>query len=668
MTTMDDYTCSFIEKSTLLFIASRNAEGAMDVSPRGGQPSVVRLRADGSLLLPDYVGNRRLDTIGNVLSNPDVALVLLNRRCEEYLRVAARATVSRSEEDIAAFPADENRPLSVIVLTPTLMEFVPSRAFARSCFWIDPADKKPPLDVLDIYARDGRWQADGGRKPVLYDAAAESRLAAAGLRDFYGPPSPLVQTKVYNTAGPGFMGFIDDARFIVFAHESDTGEILMDLVGGSPLRLDPDTNRQSLLLDVSHEGSAASATQHSATFALLAAEPGRSDNIRLNGAYREVSSQPDGQRRLSVHPEEIYFHCSAAFARSRIWTDSRPVAWSGRRSFTCAARKRESPDVMSFVLKPRDDAPIGAVAPGQYVTVSLPKDEHQPQRRRCYSVSGTPDAQSLRISVRRIGGGGVSDLLHDKVDIGDEVFLGAPGGQFVLDSAPLRPVVLVSAGVGITPLLPMMEELGRELAGRDVWFVHAARNARHHLFGEEALRIARDASTNVRLFTAYSRPESDDACDHFGRVDAPTLASLVPVADADFYICGPDEFMSSLRQGLIDLGAAPESIRIEAFEPRSSGRAGALSSGLANRTPCKVEFARSGKSLTWKPESGSLLDLALANDIDVQFSCRNGECQSCVQRVVSGSADYPTGEEPLLARGQVMLCQAIPRGDLVIDC
>jgi len=214
----------------------------------------------------------------------------------------------------------------------------------------------------------------------------------------------------------------------------------------------------------------------------------------------------------------------------------------------------------------------------------------------------------------------------------------------------------------------MLEELGRELAGRDVWFVHAARNARHHLFGEEALRIARDASTNVRLFTAYSRPESDDAYDHFGRIDAPTLASLVPVADADFYICGPDDFMSSLRQGLIDLGAAPESIRIEAFEPRSSGLAGALSSGLANRTPRKVEFARSGKSLTWKPESGSLLDLALANDIDVQFSCRSGECQSCVQRVVSGSADYPAGEEPLLARGQVMLCQAIPRGDLVIDC
>ncbi|BCH31370.1 hypothetical protein MesoLjLc_33000 [Mesorhizobium sp. L-8-10] len=664
---MDDRTRSFIGKSTLLFIASRNAEGAMDVSPRGGQPSVLRLRADGSLLLPDYVGNRRLDTIGNVLSNPDVALVLLNRRSEEYLRIAAHATVSRSEEDIGAFPADENRPLSVMVLTPTRLEFVRSKAFAKSGFWIDPADRKPPLDVLDIYARDGRWQAEGGREPVLYDAASESRLTEAGLRDFYGAPSPLVQNKVYNTPGPGFMGFIDEARFIVFAHASDTGEILVDLVGGSPLRLDPGTNSQSLLLDLQHEGSATSATPHSAEFAVLAAEPGRSDNIRLNGAYREVASKPDGQRRLSVQPEEIYFHCSAAFARSRIWTDSRPVAWSGRRAFTCVARRRESPDVMSFVLKPRDGAPVGDAAPGQYVTVSLPHDDQPMPRRRCYSISAVPDEQSLRISVRRVGDEGVSALLHDKVEIGDEVLLGPPAGKFVFDSAPFRPVALISAGVGITPLLPMAEYLAREATGRDVWFIHAARNARHHLFEEEAHRIA-DANPGIRLLTAYSRPEIGDVCHHEGRLDAEALAVHVPISNADFYICGPDAFMASLSQGLIGLGAAPDSIRMEAFEQKGEGPGFGLSGALADREPCTVTFARSGKQATWKPESGSLLDLALANGIEVQYSCRSGECQSCTQHIVSGGASYPAGEEPFLARGQVLLCQAIPGSDIVLDC
>lgn len=141
----------------------------------------------------------------------------------------------------------------------------------------------------------------------------------------------------------------------------------------------------------------------------------------------------------------------------------------------------------------------------------------------------------------------------------------------------------------------------------------------------------------------------------------------MPVTEADFYICGPDAFMASLSQGLIDLGTAPESIRIEAFEQKSGGGF-ALTEALAGRPPCTVTFARSDKQATWKPECGSLLDLALANGIDVQYSCRSGECQSCTQKVVSGGATYPSGEEPLIARGQVLLCQAIPRGDIVLDC
>lgn len=662
---MDDRTRAFIEKCTLLFIASRNAQGGMDVSPRGGQPSVLRLREDGALLLPDYAGNKRLDTIGNVLSNPEVALVLLNRRFHEYLRIAARATVSREPQDIASFPADENRPLSVMVLTPGQMEFVSSKAFYRSGFWIDPAERKPPLDVLDIYASDGQWQAEAGRKPVLYDAAAENRLAAAGFRAAYGTPSPLVQNKAYSTAGPGFMSFIEEARFIVFAHECATGGIAIDLAGG-PLRPDPGTNKQSLLLDLEHEGSTASTTLHSAEFSLLAAEPGRPDIMRINGTYREVSGESGEKRRLSVHPDEFYFHCPAAFSRSRIWADTPPIAWSGRRSFTCVARTRESPDVVSFILQPRDDAPVGDAAPGQYVTVSLPHDDHPMQRRRSYSISSVPNARSLRISVRRVGNDGVSALLHDRLVVGDEVLVGSPAGQFVLDSAPLRPVVLVSAGVGITPLLPMAEHLALEEPGREVWFIHAARNAKHHLFEAEVQRLA-EANPRIRLLTAYSRPEAGDVCHYEGRLDAAALARHVPVAEADFYICGPAAFMSSLSQGLIELGAAPESIRIEAFEQKSDGGF-VLTEALTGRPPCTVTFARSDKQTTWTPECGSLLDLTLANDIEVQYSCRSGECHSCAHRVVSGGVIYPSGEEPLIARGQVLLCQAIPRGDLILDC
>lgn len=662
---MDDLTLAFIENSTLLFIASRNVDGTMDVSPRGGQPSALRVAADGTLLLPDYVGNRRLDTIGNVLGDPDVALLLLNRRSDRYLRISARASVTQAADAIAAFPADENPPLSVIVLTPTRMEFVSSRAFGDAGFWIDPSGRKPPLEVLDIYASDGRWQADAGRKPVLCDAGTESRLIETGLRAFYGTPGQLVQTKVYETAGPGFMGFLDVARFVVFAHQTTGGEIAIDLAG-APLRPDPDANAQSLVLDLAHEGSTAGSTPHSAAFAILAAEPGRADNIRLNGTYREVGAEPDGGRRLSLRSDEIFFHCSAAFNRSRIWSDARPVAWSGRRGFTCVSRRTESPDVVSFVLEPRDAAPVGRAAPGQYVTVSLPEDGQPVPRRRCYSISAVPGRRTLRISVRRVGNDGVSALLHDRLKVGDEILLGPPGGDFVLDSAPLRPVVLVSAGVGITPLLPMAEALAQEPPGRDVWFVHAARSARHHLFEAETRRFA-GIHGGFRLFTAYSRPEEGDVCDHRGRLDAAILARLVPVKEADFYICGPDAFMSSLKRGLTERGAAPQSIRMEAFEQKSG--AGLVVSGAqAKRASCTVTFGKSGRQAVWTPESGTLLDLALASGVEVQYSCRSGECQSCAQKVASGAAAYPFGEEPILPRGQILLCQAIPRGDIVIDC
>lgn len=665
---MDESIRSFIESSTLLFIASRNAAGAMDVSPRGGQPVVVRPTDDGKLLLPDYLGNRRLDTIGNVLANPEVALLLLNRRKDGYLRMRATAETSRDDGHIAVFPADENPPLSVMIFTPLSMEFIESSAFAGADFWVGAEGRKPPLDLGEIYAGDKTWQANGGRGPVMRDAEGEQALAESGLREFYGTPSIPVQTKVYRAAGPGFLAFIDEACFIVFGREDEDGGIALDLVGGETLRPDQAANEQGFLLALPRDQTRHWSLLQSGECALLAVEPGRSENIRMNGTYRAKAPGVDGMRQISINPEEIYFHCSAAFARSRIWTDSRPVFWTGRRSFACVARRRESPDVMSFVLEPRDQAPLGPIAPGQYVTVTLPTDERQPPRSRCYSVSASLTGRSLRISVRRLGGGGVSDLLHDRLAVGDELLIGAPAGGFVLDNAPRRPVALVSAGVGITPLLPMLEELGREPAGRDVWFIHAARNGRYHLFEEEVRRIAAGSKNDIRLFNAYSRPEDGDACDHRGRLDAGTLASLLDVSAADFYVCGPEGFMSSLRQGLIALGTAPDSIRTEAFEASAGGIAGALSGIMADRTPCGVEFSRSGKTTTWKPESGSLLDLALTHDMDVQYSCRNGECQSCVQRIVSGSVDYPMGEEPLLSYGQVLLCQAIPRGDIVVDC
>jgi ferredoxin-NADP reductase/predicted pyridoxine 5'-phosphate oxidase superfamily flavin-nucleotide-binding protein len=653
---MDAATRQFVENSTLLFIATRNAEGAMDVSPRGGQPNVLRVTQENTFLLPDYAGNNRLDTIGNLLSNPRIALIILNRGSDSYLRVIADAEVSFRAEDIAAFPADQNTPISVITLKPRVLEFVASSAFSRADFWVDPSRRRPPLDLGAIVGSDKVAQAAAGFAPVLKNQSEERLLANAGVRDVYGFASEGVRKKVCDIAGPGGLQFMAEATFTVLAHENVEGDIALDVTGEGPLSVIPFNNRHAYRLSLAKDVS----TAEEGECALLTVVPGQNELLRLNGRFEQ---EPDA---VKIAPREVFFHCSAALSRSRIWQQDRRSFWSGKRRFSCVERHRESPDVTSFVLAPCDQAPIGPVQPGQYVTVALPGRKGMAQQRS-YSVSRRPDDHSLRISVRRLGAGGMSDLLHDTLQPGTELLVGAPAGRFVLSSPPERPVVLVSAGVGITPLLPMLDALAREDSGRPVWFIHAARDGDYHLFEEEARAIAgRATQDGIRLLTCYSRPRDGESPDIVGRLDAEALAELTTVADADFYICGPDAFMTSLRDGLVALGADLETVRFEAFTASAGSAFNLVGKDLVCNS--KVTFAKSDKSANWSPSDGSLLDLALENKVDVAYSCRQGDCQSCVQIVLSGVVDYPGEAVPLLAWNQVMLCQAIPRGDLVLDC
>lgn len=653
---MDSETRRFIENATLMFIASRNAKGAMDVSPRGGQPCVVRVTDDGMLLLPDYQGNRRLDTIGNLLNDPNIGIVVLNRDSDRYLRMSATADISFQPHEIAAFPADDNPPISVMRITPKTVDFVESEAFGKAGLWMGATLRKPPLDLGAVVGGDKEAQASAGFVPVLKDAQEEARLEEAGVRDIYGRSSEGVQKKVCDVAGPGGLEFMDEANFIVVAHQGQDGSIVMDLTAEAPLAVIPFDNRQAVDLHLPPQVS----TRDDGECALLTVSPGRNELLRINGQFEAKT------HAMRIVPREIFFHCSAAFTRARIWQDDRRIPWAGRRRFTCVEKRRENPDVTSFVLAPQDDAPVGPVMPGQYVNVSLPGGGPG-SLQRCYSVSRRPDGRTLRISVRRTGQGGMSDVLHDEIVPGSELLLGIPAGRFVLSSAPGRPVVLISAGIGITPLLPMLDHLAGEEAARDVWFIHAARDGAHHLFADEVRQIAdRSRGGRVNLVSCYSRPGDADVCAISGRMDAEAVARLLPVEQADFYICGPDAFMSSLRDGLIALGASAESFHFEEF---SSGAGRSLDlagkEALADR---QITFAKSEKTATWTSSEGSLLDLALRQGIDVSYSCRIGDCQSCVATVLKGMVDYPSGEVPVLAEDQVLLCQAVPRSDLVIKC
>lgn len=662
---MDDRMRRFVESAPLMFIASRNSAGALDVSPRGGQPSVLRVAGDGRLLLPDVMGNKRLDTVGNVLTSPQVAAILVRRGSAEVLKFRATAEVSFRPEHMAMFPADELQLMSVMVLTPRDMQLVTTTAFDRAGFWLDPAERRGPLDVMGILRADFAEHAREGNQPVIKDGVDERALVAAGIRDIYGQQSDLVRTKAYATAHAGTRAYIEEARLVVIARTDAQGGITMDLSGEAPLTVDQGANQPGVWrLTLPPEAAVVRPPEEPGECAVLSSSPGRAEIVRMNGIW-SLRPADAGRQAVAITPREIYFHCPLALTRARVWMKDRPVPWTGRRRFTCIAVADESPEIRSFVLQPVDQAPLPVIVPGQYVSVSLPDDPIDPPRRRSYSVSAQPDARTLRISVRRIGAGGLSDLLHDRLVPGEPVLLGVPGGRFTLDSPAERPVVLIAAGVGATPLLPMLQRLAAS-PGAPVWFVQSARDGANHPFATEVAEMAAGAKRPIHRLTVYSRPLPQDRPDLVGRISAEWLAGQVPVADVDAYICGPEDFMAVLETGLADLGGDPARIRAERF--RDQGGPMVATDQLAGRGPCSVTFRKAGVTAEWDPSSGTLLDLAIRHKVDLSWSCRMGDCQSCVQKLVTGGVSHLTEDEPMLGDGQVLMCQAVPLGDLVLDC
>lgn len=637
---LDADSRAFVDAAQLAFVASANRDGRLDVSPRGGQPSVMIVDGDGTLLLPDYLGNRRLDTMGNLLEDARIAVLLLRRGVDTGLLIRGTARITTDPVRLACFPADENPALAVLEIQPEEVATRDVGALLRAGAWPDRDSRQPALDLGALIDGD---KSRGGA-PVLRDAREEAGLERSGLRQHYGPPSEGVRTKVTATAGPGLAGFLAGAEAVVLASRDDNGQIDISVSDATGMALDD-------------HGRIISSDTPSGLVAMSVIARGRAELVRVNG---EASAG-------LLTAREMYFHCSAALSRARLWQADRRVTWVGRRRFLLTARDDTAPGVVSFTLTPDDTAPLGIVLPGEYVTLHWPDRTQAAGLARSYSISACPVGRSLRITVRRIGAGGLSDLLHDHLQPGDRVCLTGPAGRFTLNSAPGRPVVLVSAGVGITPLFPMLEALAREETPRDVWFAHAARSGAHRIFRDEAIRIADEArAARIRVIDVLSRPAPGDSPDHAGRLDAATLARLVPVAGADIYICGPDPFMSALRADLPQHGADPSRIRTETFAAGQGGPVDLTGLDLPDR--CKVTFAQSGRSVDWTPAAGTLLDLAEASGLTPPSMCRTGDCQTCVQRLRHGRVAHAMPEPPMLAEDRLLLCQAVPLGDIEIDC
>jgi ferredoxin-NADP reductase len=344
---------------------------------------------------------------------------------------------------------------------------------------------------------------------------------------------------------------------------------------------------------------------------------------------------------------------------------SGPPAWAGLRPFRVADVVRESRTISSFVLEPVDGAPLPAFRPGQYLTLRVQPAGAPRALLRSFSLSSAPDPRRYRLGIKREGV--VTTYLHEQLEPGDEIEVGAPRGLFTLAEGD-GPVVLVSAGVGATPVLAMLDSLAAEGSAREVWWIHGARNRAEHAFaGTVRRRLA--ALPHARSHVRYSRPQpSDRDYDAEGRVTLEALEDLgVPTA-ADYYLCGPLPWMRGLAAGLLAWGAAPERIHTEIFgsEPlEGAEQPPHPPPGGAGIGP-EVAFTTSGLTVRWDPAFGSLLELAEACDVPVRWSCRTGVCHSCECGLVDGELDYlPEPLEPP-EDGRALICCSRPASDVAL--
>jgi ferredoxin-NADP reductase/predicted pyridoxine 5'-phosphate oxidase superfamily flavin-nucleotide-binding protein len=378
---------------------------------------------------------------------------------------------------------------------------------------------------------------------------------------------------------------------------------------------------------------------------------GDAGEMSMNSALTGSWAQTEARRRAEVRREQ----------------------W---RPYRIARIDDESAAVKSFWLEPEDGEGLVVFEAGQHLPVRAKVVPGEPPLERSYTLSVAPSDDRYRISVRKQGR--FSAYLHERLRVGDRLEARAPRGQFTVDALAPRPLVLLSAGIGITPMLAMLRHVVyegvRKRRIRRTWFVHGGRNAEERAFLAEVAQLADSAKGAVQVVQVLTEPDPDtrEGVDFHarGRVDLALLKSVLPWDDYDFYLCGPPAFMQALYTGLRSLHVPESRIHAEAFGPAGLRRDTDARLAPASTETVPVVFAASGKEARWSPDRGSLLDLAESRGLNPPYSCRQGQCGSCSHALKSGVVTYREPPAGAVAPGQVLLCQAVPAagsGPVVVE-
>ncbi|WP_303907657.1 2Fe-2S iron-sulfur cluster-binding protein [Thiohalomonas denitrificans] len=370
-------------------------------------------------------------------------------------------------------------------------------------------------------------------------------------------------------------------------------------------------------------------------------------------------------------------------ASSAAGSTKKPSGWDGFRPFRVERKVYEDKahTICSFYLVPGDGAPLPPFQPGQYLTLQLevigPEDGEPRPVTRCYSLSDRPRPEYYRVTVKRVPApagctdvppGRISSHLHDGVQEGDQILVKAPSGPFHLRDRGLSPLALAGGGIGITPMLSMVETLLHEGSKREIWLFYGVRDGAEQVMTQRLEELAAN-HPNLHLLVSYSRPGEQDIAGPYrrhGRVGIDLLRITLPRQVETFYVCGPPALMESLVPDLEAWGIPPDQIHYETFGPASVKRR-QRPAVTAPGEPFTVTFANSGKHLAWDPNAGSLLEFAEANGIEVNSGCRSGACGGCQTAVKEGDLDYLQPPEADVEPGTCLLCISTPKGDLTLS-
>ncbi|MET0263602.1 MAG: 2Fe-2S iron-sulfur cluster-binding protein [Rariglobus sp.] len=387
------------------------------------------------------------------------------------------------------------------------------------------------------------------------------------------------------------------------------------------------------------------------------------------------------RRRIRLEQERLSLDIHAARLRIQSVEMARS-AWNGIRKFTVSSKVLECDDTYSFYLKPHDGKALPSFKPGQYLTFQLTVPGVAKPVIRCYSLSDCARPTNYRVTIKRCPPpsgsahppGVGSSFFCDSIKEGDILDVKAPNGHFYLDLEKPRPVVLISGGVGVTPMVSMANALIEAGDSREIWFFFGARNSRDHMFKDYMAELVAK-HPHVRLHVCYSKPLPTDVLgrdyQHESRVSVALFKELLPSNNYDYFLCGPGPFMESITEDLRAWGVPDSWVHYEAFGPASVKKAAPpevkKSLTQAPFGGVEVTFAKSGITALWDAGYDSLLELAESRDIKIDAGCRAGNCGSCLVAVKSGEVEYLGGHGADAEKGSCLTCICKPKGKLVID-